>query len=74
MKREDIQTLDDLSAFIEENSKYIFVRERVDGRWGSFSLEELPVELALQHRKRFLDGGIIPVVVKMQFGDDRDEF
>ena len=59
-------TRDDLGRYIEENADVIYVREKVDGRWGNFSLKELPIDLALKHKQRFLDEGRIPVVVKRE--------
>lgn len=64
MLREDVVTRDDLARYIEENADMIFVREEVGGKWGSFSLKELPIELAMKHKQRFLDEGRVPHMVK----------
>ena len=64
MLRKDITTRDDLGRYIEENASAIYVREKVNGRWGSFSLVELPVDLAMKHKQRFLDEGRLPVLLK----------
>ena len=66
MLRSDVVTRDDLGRYIEENADIIYVRENIDGRWGNFSLKELPIDLALKHKQRFLDEGRIPVVVKRE--------
>ena len=59
-----VVTRDDLGRYIEENADIIFVREKIDGRWGSFSLKDLPIDLALKHKQIFLDEGQLPVVMK----------
>lgn len=66
MLRSDVVTKDDLARYIEENADIIYVRENIDGRWGSFSLKELPIDLALKHKQRFLDEDRIPAVVKRE--------
>jgi len=64
MKEEDIQTADDLLSYILEFQDVIYVREQVNGKWGSFSLEELPDDLRQNHVNRFLDEGRIPFRLK----------
>ena len=64
MLRSDVVTRDDLGRYIEENADIIFVREKIGGRWGSFSLKDLPIALALKHKQIFLDEGQLPVVMK----------
>ena len=61
MKASDIETVDDLRAYIEMYRKQIYIREYIDGKWGSYNLDEIPKELADAHIKRFLDEGRIPV-------------
>lgn len=66
MLRSDVVTKDDLGRYIEENADIIYVREIIDGRWGSFSLKELPIDLALKHKQRFLDEDRLPAVVERE--------
>jgi hypothetical protein len=39
---------------------YIYVREKVNEKWGSYSLVELPSELSITHVLRFIKEGTIP--------------
>ena len=59
------RTVEDLCNYLLEYSDVIFVREQVKGKWGSYSLKELPSELALRHAlrfiKEFVKGGRVPV-------------
>ena len=32
----------------------VFVREQIDGKWGSYALTELPIDVALKHVVRFI--------------------
>jgi len=48
---------------IAEQGSRIFVREEVDGKWGSYALTEMPTELAIMHVLRFVSEGRMPVVV-----------
>jgi len=58
------KTLDELCDYIVKYADSIPVREKVDGKWGSYFLTELPVKLALKHAIRFIKAGRIPVRVK----------
>jgi hypothetical protein len=42
----------------------IYVRAEVRGKWGNYSLTELPISEALAWVKRWADEGRIPVRVK----------
>jgi len=55
------ETLEELCDYIVQYSDVIYVREQVNGKWGSYSLKELPSELALKHAIRFIKEGIVPV-------------
>ena len=48
------RSVEELLDLIEQNADRIAVREKVDGKWGSFHLTELPVRLALKHAFRFV--------------------
>jgi len=64
MQLEDIQTPQDLFAYIIEYQDAIYVREQIDGKWGSFALNELPDDVRQRHIIRFLDEGRVPVRIK----------
>jgi hypothetical protein len=49
---------------IEEHLTGIFVREQLNGKWGSYSLAELPAPLAIKHAFRFLRENRAPYMVK----------
>ena len=49
-----------LVDFIEAHAGSIFVREQVNGRWGSYALSELPAPLALHHAFRFIREKHVP--------------
>ena len=57
-------TLEELCDYILENAERIYVREKVEGKWGAYALTELPPKLAIKHALRFIKEGIIPCVVK----------
>ena len=57
-------TLEELCDYILENAERIYVREKVNGKWGAYALTELPPKLAIKHALRFIKEGIIPYVVK----------
>lgn len=48
---------------IAEQAPRICVREQVDGKWGSYTLTEMPAELAIMHVLRFISEGRMPVVM-----------
>lgn len=50
-----------------ENLDTIFVREQVNGKWGSFSLRELSEDLREKHIQRFEDERRNPVRVMESF-------
>jgi hypothetical protein len=60
------ETMEELENYLEEYADVIFVREQIDGRWGSYSLAELPTELSEKHKDRFLSEGFIPVRLKRE--------
>jgi len=59
-----VMTLEELCDYILENAERIYVRERVDGKWGAYALTELPPKLAIKHALRFIKEGIIPYALK----------
>lgn len=38
----------------------IYVREQIEGKWGSYSLTEIPAKLALKHALTWIKEGRIP--------------
>ncbi len=61
MESDNIKTVDDMCDYILEYADCIYVREEIAGKWGSFSLTELPVQKALAHAFRFITEGRIPI-------------
>lgn len=53
-----------IALCIADNADKIYVREKVDGKWGSFALTELSAEQALKHAIRFILDRHMPVVFK----------
>lgn len=47
------QRLGRLSEALSTPEK-VFVREQVEGKWGSYALTDLPVDIALKHVVRFI--------------------
>jgi len=64
MKYEDVKTVEDLCDYISLYKRSIFIREQIDGKWGGYSLAELPSGKAIDHALRFIKEGRIPVRVK----------
>jgi hypothetical protein len=53
-----IKTLPD---YIERFADEIYVREQIDGEWGTYALTDLPVRLAIHHAMRLAADGYLPV-------------
>ena len=51
---ENPKTLEELCDYIFEYKDVIFIREQIDGKWGSYSLLELPTELALKFGRSYI--------------------
>lgn len=64
MEPENVKSADDLLDYIEAHSRGIYIREKVNGEWGSFSLAELPGDLAIKNAFRFLREGTVPLRLK----------
>lgn len=60
----EIKTVEDLADYISLYKASIYVRVQVDSEWGSFPLNELPADLAIDHALRFIKEGRIPVRLK----------
>ena len=63
------KTLDELCDYIVKYANSIAVREKINGKWGSYWLTELPVKLALKHAMRFIKEGRVPVIVLKEEGE-----
>lgn len=46
--------LEEMIVFINRNAEQIYVREQIDGKWGAYSLAELPPEQSRTHAMRLL--------------------
>jgi hypothetical protein len=64
MHHDDIKSESDYWEYCTIYSRYIFVRERVDDKLDSYSLEELEPELRAKQIKRMMEKGIIPTRIK----------
>ncbi len=53
-------SLDELCDYIVKYADDIYVREQIDGKWGSYSLVEIPTGMALKHAMRFIKEGRVP--------------
>lgn len=51
----------DIRKLCMDNLDVIFVRETLNGKWGSFSLRELPEDLREKHIRRFVDENREPI-------------
>lgn len=56
-----------IRQFCLDNLDTIFVRERMNGKWGSYSLRELTEDLREKHIKRFENEKRIPHRVMESF-------
>lgn len=54
------ESLDELCDYIVKYADDIYVREQINGKWGSYSLTEMPTILALKHSMRFIKEGRVP--------------
>ena len=54
MSIQEPSTIGELVQYIKDYKDYIYVREQVDGKWGSYALSELPVDKAIDHALRFI--------------------
>ncbi len=52
--------MEKLLSYCIEYQEKIFVRSFKDGKWGSYSLAELPFKQAIEHILRWNDEGKIP--------------
>ncbi len=54
------ESLEALCDYIVKYADVIYVREQIDGKWGSYSLTEIPAKLALKWAMTFIKEGRIP--------------
>ena len=64
MKLAAVKTIENLCDYISLYKRTIFIREKVDGKWGGYSLSELPTDLAIDHALRFIKEGRIPIRIR----------
>lgn len=60
MSTDTPETLEDLCDYISKYKTKIFIREQVNGKWGSFALSELSADKAIDHALRFIKEGRVP--------------
>lgn len=53
-------TLDELCDYIIKYADDIYVRENINGKWGSYALSEIPAMLALKHTIGWIKEGVVP--------------
>lgn len=58
------EAFEQFHEYCQTNAHLIFVRERVNEKWGSYSLKELGKDILLQHAKRFWDENRLPVMLR----------
>jgi len=51
------QTVDELCDWIEAHADEIYVREKIDGKWESLCLTDLPANRAIHHVLRWIRRG-----------------
>ena len=66
IREEEIQSLEDLLAYILEYEDVIFVREKIGEEWDAVALSDLDVKTKARHIWRFLDDGRIPARLKRE--------
>lgn len=60
----------DVIKYLLHWQKGIYVREEIDGKWGAYSLYELPEEKKIYHIVRFAVENISPVRLEEYVEDD----
>lgn len=50
--------------YVQTNASRTFVREQVDGKWGTFPLEELGADKTLEWARRWWDENRMPIMLK----------
>jgi len=63
---ENIQTYEDLFDYCKKYAKYIFVREKIDGKWKSVALSELEMDIIMKHINGWWNANIIPSRLKTE--------
>jgi len=54
------ETIEELCDYITKYADGIIVREQIAGKWGSYSLTELPANLAIKNALFFIKEGRVP--------------
>ena len=68
-KDNEPETLEELCDMISDNVDGIYIREQIGGKWGPYSLAEMPSGLAIKHALRFVKEGRVPVILKQEKGN-----
>lgn len=58
---EEIHTLDELCDYIVKYADDIYIRDKIDEKWGAYALSKIPTKLALKHAMRWIKEGVIPL-------------
>lgn len=61
MNYDDVKSIPDLCRYITMYASGIFVRVKLDGKYQSLALTELPAAMAIEHALRFVAEGRVPV-------------
>jgi len=64
MEADQVESLADMIEYCLEHPDCIYIREQVDGKWGSFSLAELPLKLRAKWMARWIEEGRVPLKLK----------
>jgi hypothetical protein len=82
MEKEDIekeentdntpQSLEELCDYIEKYAQDIYIREKINDKWGAYSIAELPTSLALKHVFTFIKLGRIPHRIVREAGIENE--
>ena len=65
-------TFEQFHEYCQTNAHLIFVREQVDGKWGSYSLKELGDEKTLEWARRWGKENRMPVMIKEEMYEKSD--
>lgn len=71
MSEERPESLEELCDYIVKYCDDIYVREIVDGKWGSYKLTELPPKVMLTNVMRWIKDGECPYRVLSELGNLR---
>ena len=56
----------ELMQFLQLHANEIHVREEINGKWGNYTLAELPGNKAMMHMAQFIEEGRRPLILKAE--------